>query len=422
MASSAAFTLTKLGPASSASASSKVRGHVTRVSEAACESARVCSKGPRGQGPVNFSNLTVSIFDKKGAVSSAGLEHAPLDRPSRKRLGAQSTRYAPTDDVGTFSLVTGVAKLAAARPGERTNVLFETSHLKQFVSNNTSRALTRACDARRISHCLASRAGSSPASRLQFPSSFILPFSAFRNPQSILPFRIPHTLRMSRRKSEQFHKNLSGGLPFETPTGRKQPARPLCVRKRALSAKQAEKEDDHLISYFVWTRQWEHEYPQLAGRLCFHTENERLLAPITVTRAGGEQVTYGPGYQQRQRKGVKRGVVDVLNLRPSRRFFYLAGELKVRDGDLTDEQSEFIAQARAAGAFAHTFWCWSELARATMWFFRLTDRRVYLSAGDPRDYLLPDLGGHDKRCGCNWKLANAIRFVSGAEGNQIILA
>ena len=116
-------------------------------------------------------------------------------------------------------------------------------------------------------------------------------------------------------------------------------------------------------------------------------------------------------------KGVKAGVVDVLNLRAARGFSFFAGELKVVEGNCTAEQSEFIEQARAAGAFAHTFWCWSELARAMMWYFRLDDRMLFLSAGDPLIYIVPHLGGHDVRCGCGVKLSDLIAY----RGRQVHL-
>ncbi|HEX8179483.1 MAG TPA: hypothetical protein VF525_08065 [Pyrinomonadaceae bacterium] len=181
--------------------------------------------------------------------------------------------------------------------------------------------------------------------------------------------------------------------------------KPLDVSKSALSLAQSHSEDDHLMSYFNWTKLWELQYPQLGGRRCFHVENERLLAPVTVKRKSGKEVTYGPGYKKRQLKGIKRGVADVLNLRPSPLgFTYFVGELKVLDGELSDEQAEFIAQARAAGAFAHTVWCWSELARLTLYYFLIDDRMVYQSAGKPEIYLVPKYGGHNERCGCEVKI------------------
>jgi hypothetical protein len=212
-------------------------------------------------------------------------------------------------------------------------------------------------------------------------------------------------LIVSRQKAAILHANLTGGLPFEAKkNGEPRKPRPLTVRKRTpkgkrvVSPAQAHKEDDHLRSFFNWTRQHEREYPRLGGRLCFHTANEGALL------GGGREGA------QRTLKGVKAGVLDVLNLRPSRGFSYFAGELKVIDGENSPEQSEFITQARSEGAFAHTFWCFSELCRAMMWYFCINDRLVYLSAGDPRDYLLPDLGGHDERCGCNVKLADLIVY------------
>ena len=208
---------------------------------------------------------------------------------------------------------------------------------------------------------------------------------------------------------------LTGGLPFPPPAGGKMssPSRPLAASRRSLSTKQAQEEDDHLMSVFTWTRQHERHFPQLAGRLCFHAENERMTAPVTVTRKDGHQVTYGSGNQKRVYKGVKKGVVDVLNLRSRRGFTYFAGELKVRKGELTPEQAEFIKQARAEGAFAHTFWCWPELCRAMIWYFGIEDRLVYTSAGEPRDYIVPAYGGHDERCGCGVKLSDLIAYRGG---------
>lgn len=214
-------------------------------------------------------------------------------------------------------------------------------------------------------------------------------------------------LRTSEREAARLRKNISGGLPFEAKKdGSPKKGRPLRARKRTATGKRillgyrSLSEDDNLRAFFRWSRQHELQFPRLGGVLCFHTPNEGALV-------GGA----GEG-QRRQLKGVKAGVVDVLNLRPSRGFSYFAGELKVVEGELEPEQSEFIRLARAEGAFAHTYWCWPEMARALMWYLCVNDRLVFLSAGDPVDFLVPDLGGHDERCGCGLKLSEMIVYAN----------
>lgn len=182
--------------------------------------------------------------------------------------------------------------------------------------------------------------------------------------------------------------NLVGGLPFPAPSGRRQPARPLRVSKRALTVAQARNESRHQMDFIAWVRRWSRQYPEIALPFTFHAPNEGELA-------GGHAEA-----RKRYAMGVSAGVVDVVCVRPRRGHHVFVAELKVRDNDVTPEQDLFLRGVAADGGFAHTFWAWPELARAFAWYFGIADRMVVLSYGVASDYLLPRLGGHDGRCFC----------------------
>lgn len=216
-------------------------------------------------------------------------------------------------------------------------------------------------------------------------------------------------------------KNLVGGFQFEPKkdgTPRRQT--PVRASKSALTALQALKEDDHLIKYWAWIRQWASRYPQLTGelpghergRLAFHVENERQLDPSKRVQRRNPKT--GATYyinlagMRRRNKGVVKGVADVFHLVPSNGYCYMVADLKVRDATPEPEQLEFMEQARRVGAFGHFAWCWPELARLTMYYYGIKDLMMYAAADDPARYIVPLHGGHDTRCGCGMKIDELI--------------
>lgn len=200
---------------------------------------------------------------------------------------------------------------------------------------------------------------------------------------------------MVRKSSPR--QQLSGGGLFPARGNPK----PLRASKRSLSRAQSKEEDDHLISFFVWVKQWRDAYPVLAR--AFHTENEGALVGErrTYTRkSDGVTYDYSPAGVKRRLKGVRAGVPDIINLSARRGFHGLVIELKVLDGKHSAEQLAELAWLRAEGYAVHTCWCWSEAALLCCWYFEITEARVVASAGKPSMYLLPQLGGHNERCGC----------------------
>lgn len=194
-------------------------------------------------------------------------------------------------------------------------------------------------------------------------------------------------------------KNLNGSL-FPARGAPK----PLTVSRAALSPAQSRSEDDHLISLFVWIRQWQLRYPVLMR--AFHVENEGALVGERRehTNRRGETYTYSPAGMKRKKKGVRGGVLDVINLTPRRGYHGFVCELKVRDGELSGSQRAELEYLVAEGYFGHVTWSWSEMARLMPYYFEIDDRVCYQSAGNPDDYLIPRLGGHNERCGCEMKI------------------
>ena len=210
-------------------------------------------------------------------------------------------------------------------------------------------------------------------------------------------------MRISRSEA----RALLGGLPFEAKkNGEPRKARPLTLSKQVLSPAQSHPETQHQIIFVDWRDRWKRLHPDL-GRT-FHCANEFHGTDRVKKRnkKTGQEYWYSAAASKRKAMGVTAGVFDLMNLTRRRDFSGLAVELKVLDNELIDNPSAEWDQRRERAFLAeqgwsnHVAWCWSEAALLHLWYFSITDRSVIASAGSPRDYIVPQWGGHDERCGC----------------------
>ena len=187
--------------------------------------------------------------------------------------------------------------------------------------------------------------------------------------------------------------------------GRRRAARPLSASSRALTPKQAMTEADHQRQLFAWLDFWARRVPQFART--YHVANEFIDGEVTRDTKRG-RVTYSPGANYRHKLGVRNGVLDTQNHGDSPRSPELTGlfiELKARDGELTRDvtaewdQVREIEWLRSQNKSAHVVWSWAEAAVLHAWYFDAPPE-VWKSIGPLDVYLLPRLGGHDRRCDC----------------------
>lgn len=99
-------------------------------------------------------------------------------------------------------------------------------------------------------------------------------------------------------------------------------------------------EDAEQIDCMNWL---EFNYPDRAG-LCFHPANE-----VTVDR---RKRGWHLHLEKRKRKGVKPGVVDIVDLYGTDQWRSGVFELKALDGVLSKDQREFLQAADERGCFA----------------------------------------------------------------------
>lgn len=228
-------------------------------------------------------------------------------------------------------------------------------------------------------------------------------------PQSLPP--------MSRRQPITHNPNLCGGLPFPTPKGRRQPARPLRVRKSALSEAQSKSESWHQQRAVEWLKRWGKLYPALLRS--FHVANEFQAHDVVekVNRTTGRKYKFSASSQRRKAEGVMPGMFDLINLAESRGYSALAVDLKVRDEDLREEPDKEWDQVRerawliSQNKSPHTAWSWAEVAALHAWYFEIKNRELWRSIGSLETWLI-DKGGHDNRCCCAVNLQlHIVRFI-----------
>jgi hypothetical protein len=221
---------------------------------------------------------------------------------------------------------------------------------------------------------------------------------------------------LSNRRTDQLHQNLAGGLPFPTPAGRKQPARPLRARKAALSPAQLKSESAHAQILVGWLGLWGRQFPRLLRT--FHVANEHAGNGERKTGRDGKVYYSSASGARRKAEGVRPGMLDYYNLACSRGFSGLAIDLKVRDNDLSDEPDKPWDQVRefrflrSERKSAHVCWTWAEAAALHAWYFGLTRRDLLLSVTGCEFWLI-DKGGHDRRCGCDGEV-NISQFLKEA--------
>lgn len=108
----------------------------------------------------------------------------------------------------------------------------------------------------------------------------------------------------------------------------------FCLDNQA-ELKDCQSEDAEQIQFTIDIK---YKYPEL---LYFHPVNE-----------GKGNVQYG---DKKNKKGLLKGVSDIVILTPSRHYNFLAIELKrekVSKSSISKEQKEFIARAKKNGGFA----------------------------------------------------------------------
>lgn len=211
---------------------------------------------------------------------------------------------------------------------------------------------------------------------------------------------------MTRRQ----YTRLTGGLPFPPPPGGKPatPARPLTASKQSLSPAQSKSESSHQQSFFVWTRTWGRIYPELLRT--FHVANEHNGEGVEYAKKDGSKGFYSSSGSRRKAEGVKPGIFDLFNDAERRGYSGLRVDMKARGGELTSEPEKEWDQVRerawliSQNKSAHVVWSWAEAAALHAWYFEITHAELWRSIGR-LDMWLTSKGGHDKRCGCDVKLA-----------------
>lgn len=207
-------------------------------------------------------------------------------------------------------------------------------------------------------------------------------------------------------------QGLIGGLPF---TGRK--PRPLRVSKRVLTPQQAMSESAHSQQLFQWLRFWRNAVPEFAHT--YHVANEHNGNAVQKVGRDGKSYWYSESASRRKAEGVRPGIFDLANhsistpkwTTGSRRYSGLFLELKVRENNLTNEpeadwdQIHELTWLRSQEKSAHVVWSWAEAAALHGWYFNVWREDLWNSIGPLEPYLLPRLGGHDKRCGCHVELS-----------------
>lgn len=227
--------------------------------------------------------------------------------------------------------------------------------------------------------------------------------------------------RTTRRGAAKLHQNLTGGLPFEAKQdGTPRKARPLAVRKTALSMAQATSESKHQQDAVTWLRHWGRFYPALLRT--FHVANEFHAhdAMRKVNGATGRVYYSSASGAKRKAEGVKPGMLDLYNLgRSPLGYPGLAVDAKARDGELSAEPEKEWDQVReyawlvSQGVSAHVAWSWAEIAALHAWYFQLKGAQLVASIGR-LDIYLTEKGGHDQRCPCG--AVNLERYLQHARG------
>lgn len=216
---------------------------------------------------------------------------------------------------------------------------------------------------------------------------------------------------------------IIGTLPF---SGRK--GRPLKVSARALTIHQSMSESAHAQQLIGWLRLWSTQVPEFAHT--YHVANEHNGDAVQKIGRNGKLYWYSSSASRRKAEGVRPGMLDLANhslaqaarvgrvpdlLGPWSGLFI---ELKVRDNDLTSDpdavwdQTRELAWLRTQNKSAHVVWSWAEAAALHAWYFNVKRRDLWRSIGPTGVYLMPRLGGHDRRCGCDVNLAIAAALGS----------
>jgi hypothetical protein len=106
-------------------------------------------------------------------------------------------------------------------------------------------------------------------------------------------------------------------------------------------------------------------------------------------------------------EGVRPGVHDI-HLDAARRGFYgFKCELKVLYNDLSPDQSRIRKRLLQENYFAHTAWHYAEMINLILWYLDISPKSVQ---GYPHRVavVLPPKGGHDERCGCDFRIKDLI--------------
>lgn len=221
--------------------------------------------------------------------------------------------------------------------------------------------------------------------------------------------------------------NIVGSLPFGGGRGVPRKGRVLSLSKQTLTHHQAMSESAHAQQLFRWLGFWSKFDQRLAHT--YHVANEHNGSTVTRVDRQGRRVVYCASGAKRRAEGVKPGILDLANHAAVtietpclvgrdgevltvtvEEYSGLFIELKVGKHQLTNDreaewdQTRELEWLRSQSKSAHVCWSWVEAAALHLWYFDINRRDAWQSLGKPELFLLPRIGGHDKRCGCDLKL------------------
>lgn len=111
-------------------------------------------------------------------------------------------------------------------------------------------------------------------------------------------------------------------------------------------------EDDEQIELIAWARACVGIYPPL--KYLFHCPN-----------GGSRHVLEAIKFRK---LGVLPGVPDLILLHPARGKFGWLGELKAKDGKLTEPQRAMLKHLDELGYYANAFWGWESARESLVWY------------------------------------------------------
>lgn len=124
-------------------------------------------------------------------------------------------------------------------------------------------------------------------------------------------------------------------------------------RKRPPKVRTCPSEDEEQAMLFQWARLFESRYSEL--RLLWHLKSEGTTWSWRELRRA-------------KALGVSPGIPDLFLPYAAHGMFGWFGEMKAKDGKLTDTQRDVLTYLNAAGFFAGVFYGWEQARDSLLWY------------------------------------------------------